>query len=78
MSALSFFVRQPIHCVRCGYACESVSDPNHHAKRTVRCLNAQCSQYNKPATVLDPVIVLLTEMHEGYFANVQPVPDEPS
>lgn len=64
MAALSFFARVPIHCARCGYACQSIDDADRIGVRTITCLNAQCRQYNKPAWVIDPVMVLLTEAHD--------------
>lgn len=65
MSAVSFVVRPILHCMRCGYIVETIADPTNHQLRRVTCLNAQCQQYNKSATIADPFVVLLTEKHDG-------------
>jgi hypothetical protein len=56
MSALTFFTRPPLFCMRCGAA---VAQDVDKAERIVWCADSNCTQFMRKARALDEVVTLL-------------------
>jgi len=61
VSALRFFVRPKIYCQACGGCCEQKLDQIRHDVREIMCLQPDCPQFKRSATIVDQSLLLMEQ-----------------